>query len=360
MSMGKRTNTAQWVESRQRWQINVQKDGVRKTFISVKSGRAGQREANAKADAWLDDSVANTSAKIAALYPQFLEAKRATTSYSNYRPMEGRWRNKIEPRIGHKAIGRLTCGDLQDLLDHALADGYSRKSLQNLRADLAAFLKWARKHRYTSLTAEDLEISKAAKKGKRHILQPKDVLILLNVDTTIYRGRRVVEEYINAYRLEALTGLRPGEINGLVWEDWQGDRIELQRAINTYGEETTGKNENAQRVIYLSSVARQILEAQHSLTGPCGSIFRITNLQNYHAHWKRYCQANGLPAITPYEIRHTFVSISDSLPEGQLKKLVGHSKSMDTYGVYAHTVDGEGEEITRNLDAIFDRLLGSL
>lgn len=358
--MGQRTNTAQWIESRQRWQINVQKDGQRKTFTSAKPGRAGQREANAKADAWLDNSAVNTSVKVSILYPQFLASKQATTSYSNCRPMVGRWRNKIEPWIGHKAIGRLTCGDLQGLIDRALAGGYSRKSLQNLRADLSSFLKWARKHRYTSLTVEEVEIPKSAKRGQRHILQPRDFLTLFNVDTTIYRGRRVVEDYINAYRLETLTGLRPGEINGLTWDDWHDDRLELRRAINFYGEETTGKNENALRAVYLSSMARQILQAQYQLTGPRGSIFGITNLQNYHSHWKRYCQSNGLPAITPYEIRHTFVSLSSSLPEGQLKKLVGHSKNMDTYGVYSHAVDGEGEEITRNLDAIFARLLASM
>lgn len=38
----KRTNTAKWVESAQRWQINVQKDGKRKTFTSTKPGRTGQ------------------------------------------------------------------------------------------------------------------------------------------------------------------------------------------------------------------------------------------------------------------------------------------------------------------------------
>lgn len=52
--MGTRTNTAKWVESRKRWQVNVQKDGTRKTFTSSIPGRNGQREANAKADAWLE------------------------------------------------------------------------------------------------------------------------------------------------------------------------------------------------------------------------------------------------------------------------------------------------------------------
>lgn len=46
----KRTNTAKWIESAGRWQINVQKNGVRKTFTSAKPGRTGQREANKKAE----------------------------------------------------------------------------------------------------------------------------------------------------------------------------------------------------------------------------------------------------------------------------------------------------------------------
>ena len=37
-----------------------QKDGLRKTFYSSTPGRTGQREANAKADAWLDENVINT------------------------------------------------------------------------------------------------------------------------------------------------------------------------------------------------------------------------------------------------------------------------------------------------------------
>ena len=55
--MAKRTNTAKWLESQKRWQINVQQDGRRRTFTSTKPGRAGQREANAKADAWLEDGI---------------------------------------------------------------------------------------------------------------------------------------------------------------------------------------------------------------------------------------------------------------------------------------------------------------
>ena len=62
--MGKRTNTAVWEEKYQRWRIAVQKDGVRKQFYSSTPGRTGQREANAKADAWLEDGIAVKASRV--------------------------------------------------------------------------------------------------------------------------------------------------------------------------------------------------------------------------------------------------------------------------------------------------------
>ena len=55
--MSTRTNTAAWDEKRKHWRISVQKDGERKNFYSSTPGRAGQREANKKADAWLDGQI---------------------------------------------------------------------------------------------------------------------------------------------------------------------------------------------------------------------------------------------------------------------------------------------------------------
>ena len=72
----KRTNTAKWIESAGRWQINVQKDGVRKTFTSAKPGRTGQREANKKADEWLDIGVKTERIKVSDAWEQLLQQKQ--------------------------------------------------------------------------------------------------------------------------------------------------------------------------------------------------------------------------------------------------------------------------------------------
>ena len=48
---------------------------------------------------------------------------------------------------------------------------------------------------------------------------------------------------------------------------------------------------------------------------------------------------------SPYELRHTFVSIAKALPEGLLKTIVGNSEDMDTLGTYVHEVIGEVEKL---------------
>ena len=65
-TMTTRTNTAKWTGTR--WRIDVQKDGTRKSFYSSTPGRTGQREANAKADKWLQTGVTDTTMRVRQAY----------------------------------------------------------------------------------------------------------------------------------------------------------------------------------------------------------------------------------------------------------------------------------------------------
>ena len=135
--MGKRTNTATWLPNQQRWQIKVQKDGVRKTFTSAKPGRTGQREANAKADAWLDDGIVSTTKRCSEVWAEFMISVRATAGSSYIDQVEKFGRNYILPVIGPRKIGDLNTGMLQDVLNRAYREGSMnpesrRKSKGNL------------------------------------------------------------------------------------------------------------------------------------------------------------------------------------------------------------------------------------
>ena len=371
-----RTNTASWIESQGRWRIRVTREGVTKAFYCSTPGRRGQAEANRQADEWLLEgcpSKVRSTLTVGAAIEQYkkyhagLVAKKLgkpvpdpikTRDLGNMRQPISHLENRSK-EIAGKKLARLTDGDLQQILDKAAAEGLAKKTCSNIRAAFVDFAKWCRRNGLCDYEPRDLKVPGTARAKGKTIMQPEQLKALFASTQTLWKGRAENDPLLYAYRLEVLTGLRPGEINGLEWADWHGDRLELRRAINCYGETTTGKNDNARRVVYLSSLARQVLEDQYRITGPKGSVFCISNLQHYHSRWKRYCKVNGLPDIAPYEIRHTFVSISDALPEAQMKKLVGHSQSMDTYGVYGHEVQGEGEEISRNLDAIFSKILSA-
>ena len=157
--MGKRTNTAVWLEKYSRWQIKVQKDNVRKTFTSPTSGKKGQREANAKADAWLDDDVSSPK-RVDQLWADYLEwayptpdgapvpagRKKAVYTGDSY----------LLPALGKMRIDAVNEGHLQSIINKAYTHGslkkghkqrrpqnlpLSRKTLMNIRADLVAFFK---------------------------------------------------------------------------------------------------------------------------------------------------------------------------------------------------------------------------
>lgn len=359
----KRTNTAKWIESAHRWQINVQKDGVRKTFTSAKPGRTGQREANRKADDWLDHGV-KSSGKVADAWELFLQS-RAAISDNEYCSAESFGRVRILPYIGDKKLAAVTEQDYQAILDHAFRsparpgrDTLSRKTLRNLKATITQFVKFCRKSRLPAPELYDLKIPEAARYVGKRVVEVDELKAIFTEDTTLYRGAVCRDEYINYYRFQLLTGVRPGELRGLKWANVSGNTCKIDGAINTHGAHTRGKNDNAIRSIVLSDYALAVLDAQRAYTGRQKYIFPMESMRAYYRRWERYQQLRKMPPVSLYEMRHTFVSIAKQLPTGQLKQLVGHSENMDTYGTYAHALSTDAAETAANLETVFGKILG--
>lgn len=362
----KRTNTAKWIESCGRWQINVQKDGIRKTFVSSKRGRTGQAEANAKADRWLDDGIIDTKTKVKQAYEQYMDNLKISTSKSHWQQYDSIFRHHINPQIGTVRIENITEQHLQNVINKAYSKGISKKYLMNIRACLVSFVKFCRKNKLTTLLPEDLIIPREAKVCEKHILQPEDLKTLFADDTTLYNGSPQPDPLIFAYRFHVLTGLRPGELAGLKWSDIRDGNVYLRRSINTHGETTTGKNQNAQRNFALNLFTFAILSEQKKQLDELGINSEYVfcrrdgeplHSKHYYDRWKVYRNYHSFPPVTPYELRHTFVSAVKALPEGYLKRLVGHSKDMDTYGVYSHEMDGDMQETAVLVQDIFKQIL---
>lgn len=363
-----RTAEARWLESQARWRVDVQQDGIRKSFYSSKPGRKGKLEAERKADIWLDDNTPGGGQRVSVMLDQWMDGLKASTSKSHWHQYQNYINRWIIPAIGKKRIESITENDLQKIINTAYRDGdLAAKTLKNLRAALCNFMKFCRAERATQLRPENLTIPNGARKSNKKILQPADLRQLFEFDETLHYGKPIKDIYIHAYRFQVLTGLRPGELFGLRWDDIRGDLVSVRRSLNEFGEITRGKNDNALRTFELPAQAVAELQAQKTMLADlklispfifCDAEAQPIDQRRYRVAWKRYCQHNNFADVTtPYELRHTFVSVADEIPTGLKKMVVGHSQSMDTEGIYGHQKQGDMSRAARYIEDAFESAL---
>lgn len=345
MAQRVRTNSAQWMEKQQRWQIKVQKKGVRRSFYSSTPGRKGKMECHAKADEWLSDDI-NGQSRVEELYPKFIEEKRTLAkngNYSNAINCQSIGDNWILPFIGKKHFDDLCEQDFQDILNDAYQKGKSKKTIKNIRGVMSGMLKYARKRKATKMTTADLEIPDGAPVGHKTILQPDELAVLFESQADYI--------YLHAFRFYVAVGLRRGELLALQTErDIRDGVCYVRESINKYNQVTPGKTKNAQREIVLTPLAQSIIEDQKAMLHRMGIKSKYLFCTKFgeriypnaiYTCWKRYCKRREIPEISIQEMRHTFISMCKEVPLELLKTQVGHSDDMDTFGQYGHEIDGE-------------------
>ena len=364
--MTKRTNTAVWMEKYHRWQINVQKDGKRKTFSCSTPGRAGQRICNAKADAWLDDVVSGTK-RVSFLWPKYMTDLKTRSGYSHYNRFDSYWRLYINPAIGHMRVSDLDDARLQLVIDYAhkhpsKKKPLSKKYLENIRGALTNFVTYARRMKATAYRPENIVIPKNATRSNKKPMQPEDLKTLFAADTVRFARKVEREWYIYAFRFAVVCGLRPGELFGLTHKDIVGNICTIHGSINKFMEHTEGKNRNALRSFVVPALGMDILKQQAALLEQARVKSKYifpdpdggpTSQRTYRDHWARYREYNGISETTPYEMRHTFFSVCKKMPPELVKQMGGHGQDMDTFGVYGHALSGEAELTASLVDQSF-------
>lgn len=377
---------AKWDEGKSRWRIKPQVDGERRDFTCSKKDegcpnvkcsekcKKGKIIAERKADKWIADISVDENTRCGELLDQFISDLKLTAGTSHYNTSEYYVRAYIKPRLYAKKIGKLTQHDLQQILDHAYSKPVkggklSAKTLKNIRGAIMAFMKYCRSKKVTAFHPDTLTVPQGAKKGKKTILGAENIITLFSVDTTLYRGKVVKDRYINAYRFAVITGMRPGEIVAFKNEHIVGEnRITISESINTHNELTGGKNDNAERTYMMGYCARKVYNDQKAMLMMRGEIspyifpgedLGYAKQRTVYNAWKRYCKANGITkATTPYELRHTFVSVNTEMPDALKDIFLGHSENMDTHGIYGHEKTGDIELAAEYVDSAFKKILG--
>ena len=365
--MPARINEAVWDEKAKRWKITAQVEGNRRWFYSSTPGPKGQRECHAKADKWRESKLRNENTRVSKMFEPYLEELKANTSEGNWMPQESHWKNWIEPEFGGKKIGKVTIQDLKDVITAGHKKGLSKKMLSNIRFTMTSFIKYCRGCQCTLLYPEDIRIPNDAPEGEKKPIQPSDIRKLFASNLSTWRKKPCEDRLIYVYRFIVAVGLRPGEMIGLQRVNIDSNVIKIRGAINKYNKQTKGKNKRAIRTYKIGKIAQRIWNDQQALLKREGIVSTYAfpdkdgtplTLVHLEKAWERYRVYNGIEKTTPYEMRHTFVSMNKDMPEALKKLVLGHSEDMDTDGVYGHEMEGDMDRAAKMMDKALAKILG--
>lgn len=367
MPKKERLSEAIWNEKQSRWCCRVMMNGKRRAFYSSVPGRKGKREAERKADAWIEDGALDAGLRVGKLWQEFMDYERRTKGENNetYAQHEKCGRLYILRYVEHKKLEDMRPIDWQECVSATYAESceagkpLSAKTLSNIRGALTAFRRYCEGIGIEIRSMRTIQIPDSAPVGERKILQPADIRALFK---PIGFGWHY-PHYINAWRFQVLTGLRPGEVYALTQDDITPDgMITVRRSVNVRGIITDGKNRNARRTFLLSAAARDVLREQAEYLKYRGIITpfvfpamdgSIASERQAYKAWLYFCDTHDITRCSLYELRHTMVSLNADVPDALLKPMVGHSQSMDTRGTYSHELQGNRERTARMIDNIF-------
>jgi len=373
MPTTQRRSEAIWIESRKRWQCKVQVNGIRKMFISTIPGKRGKIEAERKADAWAPENdskhqpgAMSPDTRFWEAYELFLEDNKARTSEGNYANNESLGRNWLKPRLEHRKLSTITEQDWQNCVNDAIIKGRSKKMLKNIRGAISAFNRFCKKNNVIMAPSSDIDIPKNAPVVPKSILQPDKLRILFRDETTYENGKECPAFFIHAWRFCVLTGLRRGELLGLKPSDIKNGTLHVQRSINKFNHVGPTKTPKSNRTFRINKHMQRELDAQAAMLKSRRIIspWLFPDESGDHAvpasfydRWCLYCDYHGFK-VTMHDLRRTLISIGRTgLTEEQVKGMVGHTKNMDTFGVYGEIIDGEQQEVADALDMLFAKYL---
>ncbi len=156
------------------------------------------------------------------------------------------------------------------------------------------------------------------------------------------------------YRLAVSTGMRLGELLGLIWDDVDLDRatLSISHQIGELGGKISRvevKTEASRRCVSLSEGDIRALQRQRSrvkswipwvFPNVKGDPMNPRNLTQ--KEFRPLCRELGLPDVPFHGLRHTAVTLMAALgiPVSEISSRVGHADIGTTMRIYRHVLDG--------------------
>jgi len=263
--------------------------------------------------------------------------------------------NHVKPRLGAKPLTQLTVADLRKLYDtlkrngrmkprSSQSSGLSSTTVHGIHTTIHHVLKAARDQGLIPVNpADEVEPPKV-------IHQPMKILTeeQLNIFLTAIKAD---EFWYDFFYTELTTGLRRGEICGLMWTDFDehGGTLKVCRTLHreTGGRLVAGDTKTyagTRKIVLPPSTVELLRERKRKSFSPW--IFHDPlrpeapmNPDSAYRQLKKFLLEAGLPDIRFHDLRHTFstYALSSGVDAKTLAGILGHTKASFTLDTYTHT-----------------------
>ena len=251
----------------------------------------------------------------------------------------------ISPFFGHKKLIDIDIEEL-DKWQIQLLQNYKHLTVQKFRSILFSILTEA--VRYKRIGDNPLSFVKAPKLKYKinEDINPftmKELVKLSNIE----------EGYMkNFIFLMASTGMRPGEIIALKWNDINFVKkfIQVNKTV-VRGNEGDVKTHSSNRFVDMLPQAELYLKRQLNLTGNQEFVFLSSFHKQFYSHdiigvnFKKILKKSGVEARKLYNLRHTFASqmISKGADIVWVSKMLGHKDVSITLKIYTKFIQEDDD-----------------
>ena len=292
----------------------------------------------------------------------------ATLRPNTLRSYEQYIRSYIKPYLGDKIVSRVTRMDIQKLYRKLKHEGRVREHPEygHELTDTKVLRNHAMLHQCQKNAEAAHVIARNPTDGAmvpKASYKPKQVLTREQMETFLTAVDRN-EIWRDFFYTELTTGLRRGEICGLMWRDFDENAgtLKILRSVNVpkRGELEIGetKTERGRRTIRLPPSTVQRLKERKKHAGsqwifpePLAPEKPVRPSAAYY--WmKVLLKEAGLPHIRFHDLRHTFAThaLASGVDAKTLSGILGHTKASFTLDTYAHVTGDMQRQAAQVMD----------
>jgi integrase len=289
---------------------------------------------------------------VAAYLGGWLETKRPKLRPATMARYKGIVEGQIIPELGRVKLAKLQPVDVDRMLSRLQANGLSPRTASHVRAVLRAALGTAERRGQVVRNVATLSEPVRVAKVPLRILSPGAAWGLLGAIEDPQLRRLAT--------LAVHSGLRQGELLGLVWSDvdWEGGQLHVSQALQRIGgayRRVEVKSGSSRRAVPLTPAAVGVLAAERDAQAVArdragsrwhepvvGLVFTTATGQPRNGTTITHQFADALAAanLAPmpfHDLRHAFATLmfASGVDSGTVSALMGHSSVSLTMSTYA-------------------------